>query len=90
MKRGEPIPDSTVTLIYDHDRGRCRHCQVRVPFGRFPIHHKKYRSRGGSNDPINLVLLCLDDHTKTHAGKKSHAKYRTRSWQNEGESEAEL
>ena len=90
MKRGEKIPLRTVMFVQRRDHNRCRFCLNRVPIGRFPIHHKKYRSRGGSNDPINLVLLCLEDHTATHAGKKSHAIYRTASYQNEGESEESL
>ena len=90
MKRGERISPLAVAIVYERDEGCCIHCKKKIQYGRFSIHHKKYRSRGGSNDPINLCLLCLECHTATHDGKKSHAKYRTASYQKEGQSEDEL
>lgn len=53
------------------------------------IHHKKYRSRGGSHDPINLAHLCFNCHSAIHTHKKGTGKWRTPRWAKEGESEDE-
>ena len=60
-----------------------------------PPHHKKYRSRGGSNDHINMVTLCGrfedDCHGKVHRHEGAWtAKFRTSRYQDEGETEEEL
>jgi len=76
----------------------CAHC------GKWtsePPHHKKYKSRGGSNDPINMVSLCGrfenddgngDCHGKVHREPwlEWTKKYRTSRYQDEGESEADI
>ena len=33
------------------------------------VHHKVFRSQGGTNDPSNLVTLCETCHDDLHAGK---------------------
>ena len=53
------------------------------------MHHKKFRSRGGSNDPKNLSPLCWRCHNAVHAHEPGTEKYRTHSWQEEGQSEAD-
>ena len=64
----------------------CDHCGSRTGVA---LHHKKFRSRGGSNDPINLVPLCLKCHADVHAYRGAWAKkYRTHRHQQEGKTEA--
>lgn len=37
------------------------------------VHHRKYRSRGGTNSPANLVHVCSSCHDWIHAhGEKSN------------------
>ena len=51
-------------------------------------HHVKYRSRGGSDKLINLALLCHKCHDCVHGITGDWTKkYRTFSFQNEGETE---
>ena len=35
--------------------------------GAVHVHHRKYRSRGGTNAESNLIALCNDAHSWTHA-----------------------
>ncbi len=50
-------------------------------------HHMKFRSRGGSDDPVNLVSLCRNCHDKVHAHFLGTGRWRTFSWQDEGYTE---
>ena len=76
----------------------CRNCLV---YTTEKEHHMMYKSRGGSDDPINLVRLCgpfdnkeCEDgcHGKVHRQPWLGwtKQYRTFSWQNEGETEADV
>lgn len=54
--------------VRDRDRGVCRGC------GRegLHLHHIKFRSRGGEDEPGNLVTLCVECHGSAHnLGKDS-------------------
>ena len=31
------------------------------------VHHRRYRSRGGTNNPVNLLALCNAHHSWVHA-----------------------
>jgi hypothetical protein len=48
---------------------RDSHCQLGpVGCGGGPaVHHRRLRSQGGTNDPLNLVLLCDIHHGHIHA-----------------------
>lgn len=52
------------------------------------VHHKKSRARGGSDDPKNTMRVCWGCHVAitTHQGEWTK-KYRTHSWQREGQTE---
>ena len=78
------VTPETAAQVWARDRGMCQGCHKMTDLH---IHHKKYRSRGGSHALANLVLLCLTCHTDTHAGEKGMARFRTSRYQNEGESE---
>lgn len=75
--------------------GYCPACPVRDPGGestyqRLERHHMKLRSRGGSDDPVNIRYVCATCHEAitNHRGEWTKA-FRTHSWQEEGETEAE-
>lgn len=53
------------------------------------FHHKKYKSRGGSDRPTNIAHVCTPCHTAIHAHLAGTAKFRTHRWQEEGRSEAD-
>ncbi|MCA1668911.1 MAG: HNH endonuclease [Thermomicrobia bacterium] len=51
-------------LILRRDGFQCRRCGARgVPLH---VHHVQWRSRGGTNDPANLVVLCAKCHHLQH------------------------
>jgi 5-methylcytosine-specific restriction endonuclease McrA len=53
-------------------------------------HHKKYRSRGGSDEEINIALLCMECHKAVHNAEENTKRYRTHSWQAEGQIEEDV
>ena len=101
--KGAPVPEETVNRLWDRSGARCEaifdngnRCDVRfvscasIKFKRYRTHHIKFRSRFGSNDLINLVMLCTGCHEAVHKGKEGWAKrYRTHKWQFEGRTEAD-
>jgi 5-methylcytosine-specific restriction endonuclease McrA len=54
----------TRQYIYRLYNGYCAHCGKRVAIG--GIHHKVFRSQGGTNDPSNLELVCDECHAEKH------------------------
>ena len=50
--------------------GRCEVviCGVRCPRRAVHTHHRKYRSRGGTDNPINLIEVCRECHDWIHTG----------------------
>jgi hypothetical protein len=69
----------------------CAHCGKHTLE---PEHHMKLKSRGGSDDPQNLVQLCGrfedDCHGKVHRYEGDWTKrFRTHSWQEESMTEAD-
>lgn len=52
--------------VRERDAGRCRVCGAS---GWAEVHHIRYRSRGGSDELSNLVLLCKACHDAVHAGR---------------------
>jgi len=86
-KRGKPIPDKVLKEVYERQRGRCAFCNC-VQLDTAP-HHVKYRSRGGSNEAKNLKWLCRPCHNRAHKGDPELARFRTYTWQEEGQTEAD-
>lgn len=57
------IPTETRLAVYRRDGFRCALCDdVRG----LQIHHAVHRSRGGSDDPMNLITLCWRCHAEAH------------------------
>ncbi len=83
------VTPEAAAVVLERCGNQCEHCFTRGVH----IHHKKYRSRGHSepklNDPENLCGLCPECHERTHRGDPAFARYRTKSWQEVGESEAD-
>ena len=55
--------------IIESDGFQCRFCGRQSGLH---VHHAKYRSEGGSNDPSNLITLCNDHHGLVHSNKKRY------------------
>lgn len=47
--------------------GRCERCGRSLEFETFDAHHRKYRSRGGKDEIVNLVALCPECHFWAHS-----------------------
>ena len=90
MPRGVPIPNKVRKAVRERSEGLCeiglpRYCTRTAT----EMHHKKSRGRGGSNDPdLNILHACNGCHWAITNHKPGTAKYRTHSWQKEGENEA--
>jgi 5-methylcytosine-specific restriction endonuclease McrA len=63
--------DKTALREYRQQHPYCELCGSSDPMGanRGGIHHRKPRSRGGSDVPENLITLCGRCHTAVHAGR---------------------
>ena len=49
-------------------KARCSYCRKEYDFTILEQHHIKPLSKGGSNSPSNIALLCPVCHRKVHAG----------------------
>lgn len=60
---------STKILVFCRDQGICRVCGKKVKLHdnnyEGEVHHIMPRSKGGSDHPKNLILLCVDCHNLT-------------------------
>lgn len=81
------IPKHTLQLLTARSGGRCeirlKGCQKK---GVDP-HHVKSKARGGSDDLLNLFFVCRNCHNAIGGHKPGTKKYRTFSWQTEGQTE---
>jgi RNA-directed DNA polymerase len=52
--------------------GKCGHCKEKLPLerGLWQVHHRKARSKGGTKDSGNLLLVHLNCHRQIHANKR--------------------
>ena len=68
-QRGELYGFANVkAFVLDRDGYTCRHCNGRSRETRLHVHHITWRSRGGSDDPENLLTLCKACHDGVHDG----------------------
>lgn len=91
VKRGKPIPQSTIDFVMKRAWNRCEVmlpeiCERRVA----ELHHVKSRKRGGSNDPINCMAVCRPCHDAIERHRTGTDRYRTYSYQREGERESDF
>ncbi len=57
--------EQDIRFIYDRQGGRCWWCQCELN-GTYEVDHRVPLSRGGSNDPSNLVVSCMSCNRRKH------------------------
>jgi hypothetical protein len=57
------VPEDTARAVADRDDGKCQVCGDNL----FEFHHVQFRSRGGSDEPENVLSLCKEHHDAVHA-----------------------
>jgi len=62
-----PPPQSLKEAVLRHARYRCQNCGLRGRHVKLEVHHIVPRSKGGSNNFKNLVVLCPNCHSKIPA-----------------------
>jgi 5-methylcytosine-specific restriction endonuclease McrA len=67
-KRGAPgrYDDEDIERIFNYQKGRCAVCSIKLDAARH-IDHIKPLSKGGSNWPTNIQLLCVPCNLRKHA-----------------------
>ena len=55
-------------IAIERHEGRCARCRSRRPL---QIHHRKYRSHGGTHQVNNLEPVCWDCHRVIHERERS-------------------
>lgn len=61
-------------FVLSRDGHNCQECKGKKKDSRLHVHHIKFRSNGGSDNPDNLITLCESCHDKLHA-RKDAQKY---------------
>jgi N6-L-threonylcarbamoyladenine synthase len=56
-------------MVLASDNYTCQCCKGKHKDTNLEVHHKIFRSRGGSDDPENLITLCHTCHKSLHEGK---------------------
>ena len=64
----QTIPQPVRNLVMRRDHGRCVVPGCRAS-RHLAVHHLRHRARGGSHDPMNLVVLCDGHHRQLHQGR---------------------
>ena len=61
-----------VMEVFTRDNHKCRGCGKDMDWGYewVDVHHVQHRSKGGSDDLANLILLCRDCHNSQHPEKQ--------------------
>ena len=67
--KGKAVSKELRKMILERDKHQCVCCGNTEDL---QIHHKQYRSKGGTDDPDNLVTLCAVCHAKQHEGEPIH------------------
>lgn len=74
-KTTPPAPDTLKNkLIFGRADQRCEWCEDQLDHPE--VHHIKPRSKGGTNDESNLIVLCPTCHRKADSGGISQTKLR--------------
>ena len=61
--------ENTKAMVLNRDEYKCHICKTKKQGVRLDVHHIIFRSKGGSDDPENLITLCHNCHTKLHNGE---------------------
>lgn len=62
----DEIPEDVAAAVLAQCGRRCCICRRFKPI-RLQVHHIKERSQGGSNDPDNLIPICISCHSDVHS-----------------------
>ena len=54
-------------ILWKRCGGHCERCVRTLDFETFDAHHRKFRSRGGKDEIVNLVALCGECHFWAHS-----------------------
>lgn len=68
---------NTKAYVLHRDNYKCQHCKGTSGVKRLEVHHILPKSKGGSDDEVNLITLCRKCHKALHKGKiklKSNGK----------------
>lgn len=82
-RRRPPMDPATRHSIYQRAGGRCDRCAAPLPGDAWECHHRQLRSRGGTDEPENLLALCASCHHVHVHGKPrqaTEAGYMVPSW----------
>lgn len=60
-------PDQRITVLL-REKGMCLRCGAWMANIPSDCHHRKLRSRGGTDDTANLVHICAPCHREVHTG----------------------
>jgi len=74
-------------VVLDRAKGKCEARLSECQRTATQIHHIKLRSRGGSDEPINLMVVCLICHKNITENKPGTHRFRGHSWNVEGTDE---
>lgn len=82
MSKSTSIPQSARNAVVDRSGGVCEGCGESRATN---IHHRKYRSRGGTHEVHNLVALCGSGNTsgchgRAHSGEGKDLGWAVPSW----------
>jgi len=66
-----PVPRRDVI---ERDAGRCQRCGAVVLSAARSVHHRLARSRGGRDNPANLILLCGTGTAGCHGWVHAHPR----------------
>lgn len=88
-----PVPKRNALAVHARSRGMCERCYVRPATD---IHHRQFRSRGGTHDVWNLLDLCggaaglaggnhSGCHGFAHSGEGDEAGLSVHSWDDPAE-----
>jgi len=61
--------ENTKLYVRNRDNYQCQICKQYVSNTVNHVHHIVWKSNGGSDSPLNLILLCSECHKKVHACK---------------------
>lgn len=66
-------------FLYQRQKGKCNGCMVKFPMRNMTVDHIKAFSKGGSDRPSNLQLLCNSCNSMKGSGTQAQLKKRLRA-----------
>lgn len=61
--------ENTKAMILNRDNYKCQFCKGKHKDSKLEVHHIIFRSKGGSDEPENLITLCRTCHKDLHDNK---------------------